>query len=228
MLNSIAIVYWFVIMFIAFSMVLGHFYDNNMDTMVWCSRYGVVLYCNSTDFEFTDYGSSCPRLCAVFVLVHLCEQQHGHVCSKWVRMTPKDFLALLCQISSPPASSFQVKARLLCLLGKLFTDTACARTLALLHCCLSFSSHGFLVSFSSSFSSFSIFRCVLLMFFYLACFPAFQFPLNWSVVKPGLAFPGFIYIESWDSHACNCLHEASWPPCDQSWKRQPHEQSYLY
>ena len=56
MLNSIAIVYWFVRMFIAFSMVLGHFYDNNMDTMVWCCRYGVVLYCNSTDFEFTDYG----------------------------------------------------------------------------------------------------------------------------------------------------------------------------
>ena len=104
----------------------------------------------------------------------------------------------------------------------------------LLHCCLSFSSHGFWVSFSSSFSGFLIFRCVLLMFL-LSCFPAFlsrllscfSIPSQLVSCQTRAGLP-WLYMESWDSHACNCLHEASWPPCDQSWKRQPHEQSYLY
>lgn len=205
--------------------------------MVWCCRYGVVLYCNSTDFEFTDYGmlhtSHTPTPSADFccsqdelvwtvryvkflptalcsVLVHLCEQ-HGHVCSKWVRMTPKDFLALLCQISSPPASSFQVKARLLCLLGKLFTDTACARTLALWPVFFLSWFLGFLLFFFLWFLDFSLCLADVLLSRLLSCF---SIPSQLVSCQTRAGLP-WLYMESWDSHACNCLHEASWPPCDQ-------------
>ena len=60
-------------------------------------------------------------------------------------------------------------------------------------------------------SGFSIFRCVLLMFFYLACFPAFQFPLNWSVVKPGLAFPGFTWKVEIAMRAIVCMKHLDLP-----------------
>ena len=46
---------------------------------------------------------------------------------------------------------------------------------------------------------------------YLACFPAFQFPLNWSVVKPGLAFHGFTWKVEIAMRAIVCMKHLDLP-----------------